>query len=219
MPGTIIHLLIAKKLKDLYPIDDYSMFVAGSIAPDAIHAKPGYVRDDKRRSHLRLGIRDAHFHQEEKLSLFKSRVQEFKDNNCNKGDLYLGYLCHVMADELFVLSVRREYTTIRSAEGLHFESSDFYKPMIREMEEMDKIMYIRHDLDLEKELLESVSNYEVEGYIPTAYLDASRAWVLDHKLKTHKSLNTKYITEERIEAFINQTVETLVARLLSESLY
>ncbi len=219
MPGTIIHLLIAKKLKEYYPIDDYSMFVAGSIAPDAIHAKPDYIRDDKRRSHLRLGIRDAHFHLEDKLSLFKSRVQEFKNNHLSKGDLYLGYLCHVMADELFILSVRREYTNIRSAEGLHFESSDFYKPMIREMEEMDKIMYIRHDLDLEKELLESVSNYEVEGYIPTDYLDASRAWVIDHKLKTHKTSFTKYITEERIEAFIDQTVETLVARLLSESLY
>jgi len=59
MPGSATHLAIANKLYSILGegvIPDLPLFFGGSIAPDAIHAKPGYQREDKRHTHLTVGM-------------------------------------------------------------------------------------------------------------------------------------------------------------------
>ncbi len=55
MPGTITHLLVAKKVIDKLERDvikNHGLFYAGTLAPDAIHAKSDYKREDKKKTHF-----------------------------------------------------------------------------------------------------------------------------------------------------------------------
>lgn len=57
MPFQLTHLHIAKRLHQLRPnrINDLSQFYLGTIAPDAVHNRVGYISDDKKKSHLCMG--------------------------------------------------------------------------------------------------------------------------------------------------------------------
>lgn len=47
------HILIAEKFLEYIKIPiDYSTYIVGAIAPDAVHACPNYTRSMKEKSHL-----------------------------------------------------------------------------------------------------------------------------------------------------------------------
>ena len=57
MPYTMTHLIIADKVKNKLCKSNISLpqYYLGSIAPDAVHNRPGYISDWKKDSHLLLG--------------------------------------------------------------------------------------------------------------------------------------------------------------------
>lgn len=220
MAGTIVHLLITDGLMNRLDIENRKEFILGSLAPDTIHAKPDYVRDDKRKSHLRLGIRDAHFHQPEKLDLFKSRVEAFRQHiKGEKKDLFLGYLCHVMVDELYIMTIRRAYTKAKELEGHAYEDKCFYEQMIKESEYIDRALWKKYDLNHYKSMVLTLPFQDILDLVPADYQKISVHWMVKNKFVDKTSIQTEYITLYRIEAFIDMAIETLIDRLSRKTLY
>ncbi|MDF2537818.1 MAG: hypothetical protein K0S76_839, partial [Herbinix sp.] len=113
MAGIFVHLVIAREIIKQLPkgvISEEDLFYAGSIAPDAIHAREGFVRAEKKHTHLRDDIPDMDFGMTENLALFHKRVSDFiincTDEKDDLLDLYRGYVVHLLTDELFMLTVR-----------------------------------------------------------------------------------------------------------------
>jgi hypothetical protein len=52
VPLPMVHLEVAHALRPKMGPSDPGQFMLGSIAPDAIHMRPGWTREDKRRIHL-----------------------------------------------------------------------------------------------------------------------------------------------------------------------
>lgn len=220
MAGTNIHLLITDKLLNKLDIKDKKQFILGSLAPDTIHAKPDYVRDDKRKSHLRLGIRDAHFHFPENLDLFKERVEAFnKHVSGDKKDLYLGYLCHVMTDELFIMTIRREYTQSKELKGFSCVDQGFYDQMIKESEHIDQALWQKYDLEHYKSTILDLPFQDVLDFVTAEHQKISVNWMVHHKFVDKPLVETEYFTLRRAEDFVDEAVETIVKRLSRKRLY
>lgn len=52
MPLPMAHLAVAVRIQNLVDRNSFPNFLLGSIAPDAIHMRPGSGPDDKQRGHL-----------------------------------------------------------------------------------------------------------------------------------------------------------------------
>ena len=88
MASTIIHLAIAKELKDNLDIDNYYDYYLGSIAPDIARQ----IGLDKKISHFSNNIKADI----PNINLFVKRYPTFKYNSSN-----LGYFIHLYTDKLW----------------------------------------------------------------------------------------------------------------------
>lgn len=189
MAGTVTHLAIADRIYELIGdrISDPALFFSGNIAPDAIHAKPGYQRSDKKRTHLTENISGADFQDPEKLSLFHSRVNLFIDNYYHpedkSSDLYLGYIIHLITDELFNIHIRKQFVQRMAKDGIREGDPGFAKHIIGDIESVDCTVFkkypYKHDV---KQLLSSVWDYEIKDYILPEELNAGKRWTIDRFL-------------------------------------
>lgn len=225
MPGTIVHFLVVNKILDKLSdkiLVNRGLLYAGSIAPDAVHALPDYVRDDKRISHLRTDIRDAHFHLKESLELFNNRIENFIEKNMTSRDkdydFYLGYLIHLYTDELFILTVRMAYNNWRSLKGKTKIDKEFYKPFINDVELMDS--HILCKLKNKEEIIDELE--KIDRPLTILNLDdkslrISRLWVINNKLKNNVIVdNTEFMTTKQIMGFVEVASETIFNRLYKD---
>ena len=100
MAFTMTHLIIADNINTIYAdnICDLPQFFLGSIAPDAIHNRAGYVSDFKKNSHLCTG--------NEKWGMLTNNEEntdnaiEFLRENINSKDrdFIIGYCTHILTD-------------------------------------------------------------------------------------------------------------------------
>lgn len=88
MASVIIHLAIAKELKDDLEIDNYYDYYLGSIAPDIARQ----IGLDKNISHFSSNMRN----EIPDIDLFAKRYPTFKYNSFN-----LGYFIHLYTDKLW----------------------------------------------------------------------------------------------------------------------
>lgn len=108
MAGVIVHLAVADATFKRLNIKNLPLYYAGNVAPDCIHSRKNYQREMKKHTHLRDGISDWDFILPENLKLFQKRLGKFQKEYCNKGDnqeLYLGYLTHLITDEMFMRTI------------------------------------------------------------------------------------------------------------------
>jgi hypothetical protein len=112
MAYTMTHILIADKVLEYFdcPID-YSTYMVGAIAPDAVHANPNYSRELKEKSHVFAeGLKWGEVTSENELEDWFDCVKEFYVNNHSKydRDFFLGYIVHILTD---ICSCREIYAT------------------------------------------------------------------------------------------------------------
>lgn len=227
MAGTITHLLIARNLVEQLgsSIQNTDLFYAGNIAPDGVHARKDYCRADKKKTHLRSGIKDNDFHLEKNRLLFNKRLNTFKnhyiDKNDSKYDYYVGYLVHLLVDEAFLMEIRESYRQLRLSLGTPLNNQDFFRPMIFEVNEIDKALFNKYkDLSRLTEQLQSLELFDIKNLISKEELMRSKVWVLEEKLKIHpKVSNTEFIKIEPIEAFIDRMTEYLIKYLKDNEFY
>ena len=96
----MVHLCIAREILAANPgIKNKADFLLGSLAPDAVHSRPGFGGDDKKKSHLYTG--SANWGEIENNAEWKDSIFDFY-NKIKKSEISLefiqGYLTHVLGD-------------------------------------------------------------------------------------------------------------------------
>ena len=226
MAGTAVHLAVADLIVESLGIESFKSvpyFFCGNIAPDAIHARQNYVRELKKTVHLTTGISGGDFSDPHKLSVFHSRLYNFSKENLNPDndnfDLYLGYVSHLICDELFNIHVRNEFVSAMKTEGITENDSEFFNRLMKDISVIDVEIIKKYPFKSNvRNMLESVWNYEISGLISADELNRSKRWVLDNLFCDYNPLNAKYYNYEYAEKFICFAAEEIISRLRSGQL-
>lgn len=224
MAGLIVHLIVAEEVLSRIPIgtiQNKGLFYQGAIVPDAIHARSGYIREDKKRSHLREGILDKDFHNPENLALFYQRVSEFihhvQDNDDSLLDLYRGYVVHLLTDELYVLTLRHKFCLEMELMGIHQEDKAFFDSIIFDMYQNDYLLVHDDRLKGIRIELEGAPSYDIMGFINANELSLSKNWLLHRYFEEqHDESSPQYISLESTLEFIQMAADDIVKRLKGE---
>lgn len=228
MPGIITHLAIANRIINALPdgvITNKGLFYAGSIAPDTIHMREGYIRADKKHSHMRDNITDVDFSKRENLTIFHNKVTSFINDNMSKEnniiDLYRGYVVHLLSDEMFLLTIRPSFVMEMDKLGI-VPTDILFRDKIKH--DLDS-----HDFGLVKDnsemndicnLLKNVETRCVEGYIREKELILGANWVIDKYFnQEHEVSEPIYISYEKILTYIEETADNIISRLSDDGMF
>lgn len=204
---------------------DRGMFISGAMAPDAIMSEKNYTRDMKMHTHFRDGIPDAEFSEKNNLSLFQKRLVEFADqrlngsyNNDNENEVYncnfefyLGYIIHIMTDELFMLTCRPVFFEEAMKAGLDVNTPEIFKTFSADTDAVDfRLASENRHSGYIKKVLENVKGYSVPGLISAEAIEKSRIWALNRYYYNRPALfDAKYLTYDEMKRFIKNTAEDL----------
>jgi len=201
MPHTVIHLAVADRTYEMLGssvIKNAPLFFSGNLAPDAIHARKGYQRADKKRTHLcEGGISLYGFGYPEKSDLFNQRLSLFIDEYCNTHseyrDLYLGYAAHLLTDEIYSLEVCKSLEEHLKCSGTELHGAELRKNIVDNIDnikEYDDFFTNYHDTINSMipgypfkqnivDVLEAVWDYEVPNYVTADEINRSKRWVIN----------------------------------------
>ena len=224
MSNTIAHLAVANRILKEHPalVHNDAAFYLGSVAPDTIGSKVDCSRDDKKRVHLRDGIRDAEWLNSQKMALFKNRIQQFVDEHLSipegsQRDFNTGYLVHLLTDEWNHRTIRQ--TMLRKANAMNVLESDreFFYMMTNDLEALDN--YLLNSNEEIGEILARTLNqgaqYALAGFIEKEYIEGSIQWWSNSYLVNIKQRALKYISEADITDFIDTAAQEILAEIKS----
>ncbi|MDE6148507.1 MAG: zinc dependent phospholipase C family protein [Ruminococcus sp.] len=227
MAGIITHIVIADRIAHILDdrIKDVPLFFSGNIAPDSIHSRENFVRAMKKHTHLRDDIRDADFLKHESQELFHKRLDEFVERYCIKGDkefdLYCGYLTHLLADELFMKTIRLKFT--EEMEKLNIKQSDkeYFRYISFDLDNIDNRLSQEYSFkNNPKDTLWGAKDYEVKDYLTAGELTNSKGWLTWSWFDNKKEYTEpKYISYESILNFIEYASNKITGRLIEYNLY
>jgi hypothetical protein len=224
MAGVITHLVVAKEMLNFLPgdaIKNKGLFYLGTVAPDAVHAREGYIRAHKKHSHFRDDIPDRDFELPSNYALYQERLIHFINTCKNKQDglqdYYLGYVVHILTDELFVLSIRKEFCRTMAELGIDQNDRTFFDYIIADMNRNDYLMVSQYDgMDEIRNYIEEEPAQPVEGYISSQEMKDCRDWLIYHHfVEKHEDLQPVYISYGRMMEFV-QTAAAQIVKLLSD---
>jgi len=222
MAGTITHLAVANEILKELPdgiITNQDLFYAGSMAPDAIHAREGFIRADKKHTHLRDDIADYDFYTIENLTLFHNRVTNFINENLNRKDnlldLYRGYVVHLLTDETFMLTVRQEFVQEMDKLGIAQTDKMFYANILHDLSSNDyRIAKENEQMQHICALLENVQPHAIDNYLTENELNISRNWVVQNYFYKEEQISDfDYISYDRTLKYIKEASNDIITRL------
>lgn len=221
MAGVMTHMVIACEIIKRLPknmIQDEGLLYLGALAPDAIHAREGYIRDFKKHTHLRDDIYDWDFAKDNYHSLFLRRVEEFILKNSLDDrliDLYRGYVIHLLTDELFVLTIREEFCKRLEQLGIAQTDKEFLTYIVADMNRNDFLLVKHYDgMNDIRNKMEKVTICEVQGLLSKQEMLLSRDWMINqHFVEEHELLQPEYIRYDRMLEFIDDCVNNILGRL------
>lgn len=149
MAGSVEHLAVTIELLHIDKAADGSLlqlkdpvhFVLGNLAPDGIMSRKGYTRPMKMHTHFRDGIPDREFTAPSNLQLFHQRIRQFSrkmlsDPSLDR-DLYLGYITHILTDEIFMKTVRLEFMEKIAVRGLTDRDAETFEHFTYDVNQID----------------------------------------------------------------------------------
>lgn len=149
MAGSVEHMAVTAELLRIdrkrtgcfLNVSDPVHFLLGNLAPDGIMSRKGYVRSMKMHTHFRDGIQDWRFIEPQNLSLFHDRLQQFciqmlSDQTLDR-DLYLGYVTHILTDEIFMKTIRPEFMDKISVLGLTDRDMETFEYFTYDVNQID----------------------------------------------------------------------------------
>lgn len=221
MAGTIMHLVIADRLLDILKINNPAYFYCGNIAPDAIMSSPFYKREMKRHTHFKDDIRLHEFRQPEKQSIYMERLMEFFHDKVEKAnkhkEIYVGYLTHMLVDELYILHFRDEFVDRLVNSGKEPTEPAYWDLFTDDVNQVDWELVRSYKFKYKMpEILEIDEDYEIEGYIKSQVLADSKNFIYKKYFdKEHEKETLNLMTFEQNEEFIELCVRE-IPNILSE---
>lgn len=211
MAGTMVHFAVAHELMKPFSGSFWEgKYYAGSVAPDAIHCREGYVRSMKMITHFRDGIADDDFHRPEMYKVFLHRLETFmKEGEIHGADMhpvYLGYLVHVLTDACFVRTIREEFVSSMAVEGKTVKNEAFFEEFTFDVNQIDFWLVGERPVlrEIETCILQTPV-IEVPGYLTGQELSDSRDWIWKMYFEgEHVVEQTRHISFARIQEFISQ---------------
>lgn len=222
MAGIITHVVAAREISRLLPegtIDDIGLFYMGNLAPDAVHAREGFVRAFKKHTHFRDDIVDRDFIIKENRTYFYERIKDFITQNLNRKDgridLYRGYVVHNLIDELYLLTLRQEFCEVMKKKGIDQNEPMFFQTIITDMRRNDFLLMENYaGIEEIREIVENAQIYPVEGYVSAEEINHFREWMLQkHFYSENEIISPVYISFEKTKEFIAMAAEDIVRRL------
>lgn len=183
MAGTVTHLVIADQLLEPLGINNPALFYCGSLAPDAIMAREGYQREMKRHTHFKDGIHLKELHLPDCYDKYRRAFRAFAEQYLHPGstdyELYLGYVTHILADEVFILTLRDAHSQRLQAAGKNPEDPAYFAAFGRDVDLHDRRLAreypFRHPMP---HILLTEQDYEIPGYITRRELLSSKAFII-----------------------------------------
>ena len=224
MAGTAMHLAIADKIVVLLgdkKIKNLPCFFSGSIAPDAIHARANYERSMKKHTHLTEGISNSDFIYPEKLSKFRERLDDYIETYYHKddedSDLYLGWIVHLITDELFNIHVYSDggFASRLKQDGVNPNEMEFFHRFMHDMNLMDDLVMKNYTFihDVEKEL-SAAWGLGIKDMILPEEADASKNWVINKLFHSdHSNSDPVYYSYEEAYDFIVSASNEVAKRI------
>ena len=224
MSNSIAHLTVAHRILQTLPglVTRPSAYYLGTLAPDTIGSKPGCTRDDKKRVHLRDGIRDADWLNRDKMQLFDDRIQTFvlghirnASLSAEQRDFNTGYLVHLLTDKWNHKTIRQTMLKIANDRGVQETDREFFYMMTNDLEALDQYL-LTSQPQVKGLFADTVCipvQYSLPGYIETAYIEGSIHWWQNHYLPGIQSRSLLYITEDEIDAFVALAAKEIVKEL------
>jgi hypothetical protein len=111
MPLPLVHFAIAHELAQVDPQALTPAFLLGSIAPDAIHMRPGTTRADKNRTHL-LKSSHAETADADYLEAVRHFLLPAWQQPATPAHFRKGYVAHLLADRLWLQTVYAHFRTV-----------------------------------------------------------------------------------------------------------
>lgn len=217
MAGVVTHLAIANMAAKLLQIENIPLYYAGNIAPDCVHSRDNYVREMKRHSHFKDGFPEVDFLRHENIETFHGRLDEFARDYCKKGrdkELYLGYLSHLITDELFIKTIRVECVEKAREHDILQTDKEFLDFMMRELDGGDAIVAEKFEFQNSPvETLRKAYGCSVKNYISAGEIEKSSEWINERFFSGEKNYELPVILKyERIISFIEMAVEEICKR-------
>lgn len=189
-----MHLIIGNKIAHSLSIKDKTVFLLGSIAPDAV-----FSHEEKNLSHFFIGdVKDY-----SRRVDYKGFLEKYSSQIENVNDYILGYYTHLIADDIFLRGFNLSWlrNRMQDDEGLYnLYHNDFrllngklleyygikeelkkqlsHFPTILDLEEVKSkevekfVPYVIGDMEFEKEVLNEQLNVftfnQIIGYIETS---------------------------------------------------
>ena len=105
------HFYIAQNILNTVPLDigNISQYYLGSVAPDAIHFRKNYERNQKRISHLYINLEKGNI--ECFTEKWKTNVINYfyENNSQDNRDFLLGYCIHIMVDIYYYQNIWKPF--------------------------------------------------------------------------------------------------------------
>lgn len=218
MAGVVVHLAVADATFKELNIKNLPLYYAGNVAPDCIHARKNYQREMKKHTHLRDGIRDWDFILEKNQKLFHERLDEFEKTYCKKSDdreLYLGYLTHLITDEMFMKTIRLRCAEEAEKGGILQTDKQFFSYMMREVNGADNLA--AKEINFINDPVEMMRNSYgccIRDYITADEMKDSMEWIIDNYFSGKDNFEDPvFIKLDMIKEFIKNAVNEICRRL------
>ncbi|MBD0384791.1 zinc dependent phospholipase C family protein [Paenibacillus sedimenti] len=200
MPWPMVHFAIADKVCFGDPCP---YFLIGSIAPDAIHARPGTTREDKGRTHFMENAIMPTITQ-----IGHNAVRYFSRNNTPEWKAFVrGYISHVYADLRWTETLYAGYET-----NFHKGLTDIRSIYNQEVSQIEFIL-MRSEAwtDCVISKLKDADAFSLTPLIEAVEINAYKDTKINWLLNAHNEPGIKptYFKEENVRTFISQTSEEL----------
>lgn len=211
-----MHLVIADMLLDRLKIQRPALFYCGNLAPDAIMARENYVREMKNHTHFKEGQKPYTFRNKESQQEYFPRLMAFyeeklKNNFGPDRELYLGYIVHILVDELYLLHYYEDFVSELYKNGKSPADADFSKAFVEDVDLVDweLVRSYRFKFPMPEVLFEE-DDYEIAGWITAGELRESKKFIVHKNFELkHEAQPLHVTTHEKNRAFINYCVERI----------
>ena len=235
MPKYEVHLAIADRIYALLGtgvIRNRSLFFCGNVAPDAYETRSVYGVSDKKHTHLCEDevVHSYGYGYPEAAEQFKNRINAFIENEyMNAGenrDLYLGYVVHLLTDEIYRVKMYQLLEAHLKNNGMGNDEPDFRRHLADraaddEYKEVFNAISGAYRLSIQEypftqdliHIFDTIWCCEVSGYINAEDISAFNGWILNSLQNAPQQKEMINNDHDKAIAFIGFAADEIIARV------